>query len=187
MTIAVVVKGYPRLSETFIAKEILGLEARGLSLGLWSMRHPTDRHTHPVHARIRSPVTYLHEYLYQEPGRVLRSWRRARTLPGYAAAGSAFLADLRRDPTPNRILLFGQALVLAAEMPAATRAIYAHFLHTPGSVARYAALLRGLPFAVSAHAKDVWTTPAWELAGKLGDAAFAVTCTESGQIGRAHV
>ena len=30
--IAVVVKGYPRLSETFIAQEILGLERRGLAL-----------------------------------------------------------------------------------------------------------------------------------------------------------
>jgi len=30
--IAVVVKGYPRLSETFIAQEILGLERRGISL-----------------------------------------------------------------------------------------------------------------------------------------------------------
>ena len=30
--IAVVVKGYPRLSETFIAQEILALEERGLEL-----------------------------------------------------------------------------------------------------------------------------------------------------------
>ena len=30
--IAVVVKGYPRLSETFIAQELLALEARGLTI-----------------------------------------------------------------------------------------------------------------------------------------------------------
>ena len=30
--IAVVLKGYPRLSETFIAQELLALERRGLSL-----------------------------------------------------------------------------------------------------------------------------------------------------------
>ena len=178
--VAIVVKGYPRLSETFIAKEILGLERRGLQLRLFSMRWPTDRHVHPIHAEIRTPVTYLPEYLYRGPLRVFRSWLRVRYLPGYPAARSTWLRDLRRDPTPNRIRRFGQALVLAAEMPAETAAVYAHFLHTPASVARYAALIRGIPFAVSAHAKDIWTTPDWELSEKLADAAFAVTCTGSG-------
>src|SRR5690606_30174681 len=121
--VAVVLKGYPRLSETFIAKEILGLERRGLALGIWSMRHPTDRHVHPVHAEIRAKVTYLPEYLYQAPGRVLAAWRSAHRLPGYARARAAFLADLRRDRTPNRGRRFGQALVLACELPAGTRAI----------------------------------------------------------------
>jgi colanic acid/amylovoran biosynthesis glycosyltransferase len=178
--VAVVVKGYPRLSETFIAKEILGLEKRGLDLRLFSLRFPTDRHVHPIHAEIQAPVLYLPEYLYQGSLRVLRSWRWVREHPGYRQARRTFLADLRRDPTPNRIRRFGQALVLAAEMPPETQAVYAHFLHTPASVARYAALIRGLPFAVSAHAKDIWTTPAWELSEKLAGAAFAVTCTGSG-------
>ena len=48
-TIAVILKGYPRLSETFIAQELLGLEKAGFNLRLISMRHPTDKHTHPVH------------------------------------------------------------------------------------------------------------------------------------------
>ncbi len=178
--VAIVVKGYPRLSETFIAKEILGLERRGLQLRLYSMRWPTDRHVHPIHAEIRTPVAYLPEYLYRGPVRVFRSWLRVRHLSGYAAARTTWLKDLRRDPSPNRIRRFGQALVLAAEMPAETAAVYAHFLHTPTSVARYAALIRGIPFAVSAHAKDIWTTPDWELEEKLADAAFAVTCTGSG-------
>ncbi|MSP48670.1 MAG: colanic acid biosynthesis glycosyltransferase WcaL [Alphaproteobacteria bacterium] len=179
--VAVVVKGYPRLSETFIAKEIQGLERRGLDLRLYSLRLPTDRHVHPIHAEIRAPAVYLPEYFYQGPLRVLRSWRRVRGLPGYPRAHRTWIADLRRDPTPNRVRRFGQALVLAAEMPAETRVIYAHFLHTPASVARYAALIRGLPFAVSAHAKDIWTTPDWELREKLADAAFAVTCSGSGR------
>jgi len=178
--VAVVVKGYPRLSETFIAKEILGLEKRGLDLRLYSLRFPTDRHVHPIHAEIAAPVVYLPEYLHQGWLRVLRAWAHVRGLAGYAEARRVFLADLRRDFTPNRVRRFGQALVLAAEMPEEIQAVYAHFLHTPASVARYAALIRGLPFAVSAHAKDIWTTPDWELSEKLAGAAFAVTCTGSG-------
>ena len=40
-SIAVVVKGYPRLSETFIAQELLALEQAGLRLLIVSLRHPT--------------------------------------------------------------------------------------------------------------------------------------------------
>lgn len=178
--VAFVLKGYPRLSETFIAQEIRSLERLGLDIRLYSLRRPTDGKRHPVHDEIKAPVVYLPEYLYQEPGRVFRSWRAARRLPGYAAARRAWRRDLARDLTPNRIRRFGQACVLAAELPAEVRRIHAHFLHTPASVARYAALMRGLAWSVSAHAKDIWTTPDWELAEKLAGAAWAVTCTKAG-------
>ena len=52
--VAVVVKGYPRLSETFIAQEILGLERHGLALTVVSLRHPTDPAQHPVHREIKA-------------------------------------------------------------------------------------------------------------------------------------
>jgi glycosyltransferase involved in cell wall biosynthesis len=179
--VAFVLKGYPRLSETFIAQEIRSLERLGLDIRLYSMRRPTDGKRHPVHDEIKAPVVYLPEYLYQEPARVFRGWRRARRLAGYAAARRIWRRDLARDPTPNRVRRFGQACVLAAELPAEVRRIHAHFLHTPASVARYAALMRGLPWSVSAHAKDIWTTPDWELSEKLAGAAWSVTCTRAGQ------
>ena len=178
--VAVVVKGYPRLSETFIAQEILGLERHGLALTIVSLRHPTDAALHPMHRDIRAPVLYLPEYLYQEPGRVLRAWRSVRRWPTYAAARRLWLRDLRRDRTSNRGRRFGQALVLAHELPADVGVLYAHYLHTPASVARYAAVLRGLPWCASAHAKDIWTTPAWEKAEKLRDCAWATACTATG-------
>jgi len=176
-----VLKGYPRLSETFIAQEILALEQRGLKILIVSLRHPTDRATHPVHRLIRSALLYLPEYLYQEPRRVWRGWLRSRRCLGYRAARAAWLADLCRDPTPNRIRRFGQALVLAAELPENVNHLHAHFLHTPASVARYAALITGLGWTVSAHAKDIWTLPVWEKRAKLAEARWVVTCTEAGR------
>ncbi len=174
---AFVLKGYPRLSETFIAEEIRGLERRGLKILIVSLRHPTDKTTHPVHAEIAAERLYLPEYLYQEPLRVWRGWRAARRLPGYKAARHTWLADLLRDKTPNRVRRFGQALVLAAELPPDIDWLHAHFLHTPASVTRYAAMMAGREWSVSAHAKDIWTTPEWEKREKLADAAWAVTCT----------
>jgi glycosyltransferase involved in cell wall biosynthesis len=180
-SIAVVVKGWPRLSETFIAQELAGLEARGLMLRLYSLRHPTDRRVHPVSLAVQASVAYLPEYLWREPVRVWHGWRAARRLPGYTRARAQWLRDLARDPTPNRIRRFGQALVLAAELAADVAHLHAHFLHTPASVTRYTALLRGLSWSVSAHAKDIWTTPDWDKAEKLREAAWAVTCTAAGR------
>jgi len=178
--LAVVLKGYPRLSETFIAQELRALEARGFAFDIWSLRAPYDERTHPIHGEIRAGLHYLPEYLHRAPRRVLGAWWRVRRLPGYARARAAWLADLRRDRTVNRIRRFGQACVLADELPAGTRLLYAHFMHTPGSVTRYAAMMRGLRWGLSAHAKDIWTTPDWEKAEKLAEAAFAVTCTRTG-------
>jgi glycosyltransferase involved in cell wall biosynthesis len=88
---------------------------------------------------------------------------------------------LLRDPTANRIRRFGQACVLAAELPADVVRLHAHFLHTPASVTRYASLMAGLPWSCSAHAKDIWTTPEWEKRQKLAEAEWLVTCTKHGQ------
>jgi glycosyltransferase involved in cell wall biosynthesis len=179
--VAFVLKGWPRLSETFIAQEIAALERRGLEILIVSLRHPTDSRRHPVHEEVRAEVLYLPEYLHREPLRVARAWRAVRRWPTYAAARSRWLADLARDPTPNRVRRFGQALVLAAELPADVARLHAHFLHTPASVTRYCAILRRLPWSGSAHAKDIWTTPGWEKREKLADCEWLVTCTAAGR------
>ncbi|HUQ73075.1 MAG TPA: glycosyltransferase family 4 protein [Burkholderiales bacterium] len=184
MRVAFVLKGYPRLSEAFIAQEIAALERCGLDIVIVSLRHPTDRRRHPVHSEIRAPVNYLPEYLLREPLRVLRAWLKLRKTAGYAKARDTWLKDLRRDPTANRIRRFGQALVLAHELPEDVNRLHAHFLHTPASVTRYAAALRGLPWSGSAHAKDIWTTPEWEKREKLADCDWLVTCT---RVNRDHL
>lgn len=182
--LAVVVKGWPRLSETFIAQELVALEEAGHQFEIWSLRFPTDVKRHPLHDKLQAKVRYLPEYLHQEPMRVLRAFLRARRLPGFAKAWAIWKADYARDRTRNRVRRFGQACVMAMELPAETRGLYAHFLHTPSSVARYAAIMRGLPWAFSAHAKDIWTSPDWELREKLADpargASFGATCTAFG-------
>jgi glycosyltransferase involved in cell wall biosynthesis len=179
--VAFVLKGYPRLSETFIAQEIAALERRGLDVLIVSLRQPTDARRHPVHAEIRAPILYLPEYLLLEPWRVLRAWLRVRKTARYREARRLWLRDLARDPTPNRMRRFGQALVLADELPGDVRRLHAHFLHTPASVARYAAQLLGLAWTGSAHAKDIWTTPEWEKREKLAACDWLVTCTAANQ------
>lgn len=178
--VAFVLKGYPRLSETFIAQEILGLERAGLALEIVSLRRPTDTKRHPVHDEIGAPVMYLPEYVKDEPLRCIRAWMKVRRMTGYRAAFKAFRHDWARDRTPNRARRFVQAMVLAAERQDAVSSLHAHFIHTPASVVRYASLMLQLGWTCSAHAKDIWTSEDWDLADKLAEADWAVTCTRNG-------
>ncbi len=175
-----IVKGYPRLSETFIAQELLALEHRGFSIDIWSLRRPTDGAVHALNRAVQAKPHYLPEYLYREPGRVLRGFLHAMRLPGFSRMMQAFFRDLRRDFTANRGRRLGQACVLARELSADIAHLHVHYLHTPGSVARYASLLTGRGFSFSAHAKDIWTTPDWEKREKIADAHWGVTCTRQG-------
>jgi colanic acid/amylovoran biosynthesis glycosyltransferase len=178
--LAVVLKGWPRLSETFIAQELVALEARGLRFDVWSMRHPTDTKRHALHDQLKAKVRYLPEYLYQEPWRVLKGLGHSVRLPGFGAALKLWLKHLMREPTPNRVRRFGQAAVLAREASPDLKFVYAHFLHTPSSVGLYASVMRGVGWGFSAHAKDIWLSPDWEKQDKLARAAFGVTCTALG-------
>ena len=183
-TLAVVIKGWPRLSETFIAQELVALEERGYTLQIWSLRFPTDKKRHPLHDKVKAAVHYLPEYLHQEPLRVLRGLLQVMMKKGFWRAFGVWAQDVRRDLTRNRIRRFGQACVLAAELPSNVDAFYAHFMHTPGSVARYSSIMLGIPWGVSAHAKDIWTTEEWEKREKLSadtyGATFLATCTGFG-------
>ena len=175
-----ILKGYPRLSETFIAQEIRALEQRGFAIDIVSLRFPTDKQVHPVHREIVAAARYLPEYLYQEPWRVLRSWFKAGFRRGYWRAFSQWIRDLLRDPTPNRARRFGQACVMVAELPKDATRLHAHFLHTPASATYYAHLITGMRWSCSAHAKDIWTSPDWDKREKLATLDWLVTCTRDG-------
>ncbi|WP_425441184.1 glycosyltransferase [Rubrimonas cliftonensis] len=177
---AIVVKGWPRLSETFVAQELKALEDRGLRFDIWSLRRPTDRLRHAIHAKVRAKVRYLPEYTHEAPLTIFDAVFKAAALPGFGRALNLWMRDLGRDFSRNRIRRFGQACVLATQAPPNLRFIYAHFMHTPGSVARYAAAMRDVEWGFSAHARDIWTTPDWELREKIAESRFGVTCTNVG-------
>jgi glycosyltransferase involved in cell wall biosynthesis len=163
--LAIVVKGFPRLSETFVARELQGLEERGLTFSLHALRKP-GADAALVDNKVKAVVA--------------RAFVAARRLPGFGAAWRAFRDDLAFEFSRGRARRFGQACVLALQMPASVRHVHAHFAHSPASVARYAALMRGIGFSISAHAKDIWTSPDWDLKRKLAGAAFVTVCNRAG-------
>jgi glycosyltransferase involved in cell wall biosynthesis len=52
-------------------------------------------------------------------------------------------------------------------------------MHTPASVSYYAAMINRMPWSLSAHAKDIWTIPQWEIREKLASVDWIVTCTSA--------
>jgi glycosyltransferase involved in cell wall biosynthesis len=173
--IAYILKGYPRLSETFIAQEIWGLEQLGFEIIIYSLRHSTSDKIHPLHQQIKAKVVYLPEYLWSEPWRVLKAWWR--TKKKYKKMRKVFFKDLKNDKSFSRLRRFGQALVLAQELDDDVKHLHAHFLHTPATVTYYVSLLLDKPWSVSAHAKDIWTQKTSEIKGKLDACQWAITCT----------
>ena len=177
--LCVVLKGYPRLSETFIAQEIRELERHGFTIRIISLRQPYDPATHPIHDEIEAAVLYLPEYLHLEPVRVFKALLGCLGRHGFWRAAIQFARDMVRDLSRNRLRRFGQGCVMAHEAPPSARFFYAHFMHTPASVTQYASLLTATPWAISAHAKDIWTIPDWEKREKLQSSEWLVTCTRS--------
>ncbi|MEM6986025.1 MAG: glycosyltransferase family 4 protein, partial [Pseudomonadota bacterium] len=119
----------------------------------------------------------LPEYLHHEPLRVLKALINQFTRPAFWRLLPSFFSHLARDRTRNRVRRLGQAVVLADELVPSVERFYAHFLHTPSSVAWYAAQLVGKRWSASAHAKDIYTSPDWELREKLAALDWVATCT----------
>jgi glycosyltransferase involved in cell wall biosynthesis len=178
--IAVLLSCYPRMSETFVAQELLGLEQAGLDIEIISLMQPETAQRQPINDEIRAPVHYLPYSLIVDLPAFFAAWRRQRRQPNYAAAAAVFRRDLRRDFTTGRIRRFVQALVVADRLASRYSRLHANFIHKPATVAHYVGLLSGLGWTCSAHAKDIWTEPEWELRDKLGRLDWVVACTGHG-------
>ncbi len=187
--LGMVLKGYPRVSETFISNEIRLLEEQGYRIHIFSMRPPREQYSNASVKRIRAGVTYLPEYLLAGLPALL--WRNILLFPRmplrYLRGVGLLLSRFRHAPKKHTWLKhFLQAGYLVhlvrtdPETPDITH-FHAHFAHTPSSVAMYAALLHGVDFSFTAHAKDIYTQHPAPLARKLTMARFVVTCTRYNQ------
>jgi glycosyltransferase involved in cell wall biosynthesis len=208
LSVAYVLKAYPRLSEPYIHSEIHRLERLGLRLRLFSIKPPEPGESgprQPVVERIRARPVYLPPVESVSGVSALR-WLVAnigpfrgplvRTVgrrPGGLArgAGSAFAQAVRARPRwyspPRKLYLkeFLQAVALSDHLSGApdVRHLHAHYAHGATTVAWLASRITGLPFSFTAHAKDVYSeslNPAGLLRRKLLAARFAVTCTGAG-------
>jgi glycosyltransferase involved in cell wall biosynthesis len=203
-SIAYVLKGFPVLSETFISSEIHRVEKAGINLRLFVVKPRDEREHHPVVDRIQAKPDYL------PPTSLISETSRTRWLLNNAPSfAPCFRRVLRRKPIGTlRVIGFTLvellstrkslwswpkvscirdlflALALADRILKApdVRHLHAHFAHDTTTITWLAAMITGLPFSFTAHAKDIYAgrvNPRDLLRRKLNAASFVVTCTEA--------
>jgi glycosyltransferase involved in cell wall biosynthesis len=174
--IGIVTKVFPKLSESFILEEVLGLERRGLTLHVIALNGTDSQLAHARAAHVRAPIT-------TPPTR------------GLARVGHMLWVHLAQGFTRPRDYLrafkFARQHRDAGWWRAFTRAIWladvcrregiatlhVHFASEPAAIAEIAHAYCHIPFSVSSHAKDIYCAAPKTLQRKLSAARFVATCT----------
>jgi len=173
MRIAYVVGHYPLASETFIAREIEALTARGASVGVFRVYEPRHERwlaraedgyrgdEEPRWLRgLRAPKGGLAAWLMTRSSEMVGALVRR---PLFTLQWSArLLASVHREGRKAlraiRYLPAAEELIQVLRRERVTR-IHAHFAGIPSTVAWVAAAEVGVPFSFSVHARDAFVEP----------------------------
>lgn len=181
-TLCMVLKGYPRISETFISNEILLLESLGFHTHIMSMRHPREAFTHAGVKNIKASVDYLPSTILNHLlplgyHNLMLALKKPKVYLKAVKKAAVRWMRTRKSATIKHLL---QAGYFVHKCLPGKNIIHfqAHFAHSPTSVALFSSLLSGIPFSFFAHAKDIYTSDQRQLKEKIDMARFVVTCTK---------
>jgi colanic acid/amylovoran biosynthesis glycosyltransferase len=170
-----VLKRYPRLSETFVVREICQLEAAGATVSIDALLPAESGLQHPEVASVRAAVRYIPRHPRLRWASNLLVHLRVGVRRPSAWARCALRA--RRYGTWRRFVQAG--LVADRVRREGITHVHAHFATAACEVAQAAAAIAGVPFTVTAHAKDIFHTDnAAHLARRVAGAASVVTVSE---------
>ncbi len=177
--VGLLLKTFPKLSETFVLEEILGLERLGVPLHIFSLNRPAEDLQHAANASVRARVDY-------PPAGLGRRWLAHLTLalrrPLTYLRALAFALVRQRAGAAR---CFSQAVCMAGPLGrAGITHLHTHFISEPTAVAEILQRLTGVGYSISAHAKDIYLSEPASLKRKMSGARFTVTCTE---YNRAHL
>jgi colanic acid/amylovoran biosynthesis glycosyltransferase len=179
-TILYVGRTLPKLSETFVYREIFALRDQGVRV-LAASVHPPERRLGEAHVDgLAAEVIPVYgaggRKLWADAIALLLS-RPLASLPvvGRAFRDAAFSRDLRPATRPRVLLQLLGGLALAKRVGrSGVTHVHAHMAHVPATVAMYAAQALRVPFSFTGHANDLFVNRAL-LPEKLRRASF-VAC-----------
>jgi colanic acid/amylovoran biosynthesis glycosyltransferase len=154
LRVGYVLKKYPRLSETFVLNEILGVEAAGADVSIYSLTPADEGRFHADLARVKASVTYLPAV---GSASLIGVFEAARELaPSAAAFGAALDFVALLSPEKRAATLLHGALLARDARRRGIGHFHAHFATVAAHAALVSRLLGGPTFSVTAHAKDVF-------------------------------
>jgi glycosyltransferase involved in cell wall biosynthesis len=176
MKIAYAVSQFPKLSETFILRELVELGARGHDLVVLSIKRDNEPLAHSEAAALRART------FYPEMAPALRAALVAAALRPAALArvvGRLVLAHAGHPAMLAKSLaLLPMALLFGRRLRAAgVRHLHAHWASYPATLAWIIHRMTGIPYSVTGHAHDLYL-PNPMLAAKLRESAFFATISE---------
>jgi colanic acid/amylovoran biosynthesis glycosyltransferase len=175
-----VLKRFPRISETFVAAELIELERQGERLTVFALSRPDEPFTHAFVGELEAQVVYLPHRPLREPGRVARALVRVLRSDSRGWLGAARVSLWPPRVRGLRRLL--QATVLREEMrKAGIDHAHAHFASTATRLANLAWRMGGPTYSLTAHAKDIYhrDVRVHRLRDKLSSAAFVATVSRA--------
>lgn len=178
-----ILKGYPRISETFISNEILLLEQMGFEIYLFPMRHPRENFCHDSVQKIKAEINYLPTHFFRNflqlllPNLLLLFKHPVKYVKAFSIALKRF-SRTRKTATFKHLFQAGYMVNNHLLRIPKINHLHGHFAHSPTSVTMFASMLSGVPFSFTAHAKDIYTSNKEQLREKILKAAFVATCTK---------
>jgi glycosyltransferase involved in cell wall biosynthesis len=164
---------FPKLSETFVLRELLALEDAGWTVTVDALEGALDEPRDPALAELRAHVRRVPD----RPG-----WRRlARAhVPLALARPAAWGRTALRALREGRIRHFLRAgLVAERARRAGAELLHVHFAYYAAEYARDASELTDIPYSVTCHANDIWSEfNAPHLTGRIAGAVGVATWTE---------
>jgi glycosyltransferase involved in cell wall biosynthesis len=177
----VIVSRFPKLSETFVLQELIGLEERGLELELFAITEESADELQPAAKALDQRANYIAivsietvlaqlYWLTKRPVRYVRTWARA----------------MRMSRRPREAWLRAPATIMLAGAMARRMVdhdierVHAHWATYPTLAAWVVERLADIPYSFTAHAHDI-TIEASGLERKVRDADLVLTCTDFGR------
>jgi len=178
MKIAYLIGTYPRLTTTFIDREIFALEKLGVEIKIFSIWRPDsalsqvqfqmiERIQYLMPVNISSFIASLFSYGFGHPKKFLGTLYYLMSQP-HPSIKSRF----------KTLLHFGEGVYAAYEMRNfELDHVHAHFMDRVATIALVVGRFLGIPYSVTAHANDIYVDPVL-LPEKMSEAKFVATCTE---------
>ena len=162
LKVAYILLYFPRLTETFVAEEIQAIRSLGFDVRIFSLLGSEPGPTQPLSQQLLPHTWYAPDLL--DPALWRAQYHFLRKSPRLYAS---LLINILRQPLPRkalallakRLVIFLKAVAVAHYLEGSdTQLLHSHFAWLSGAAAWISARLLGLPFTVTVHAFDIYSS-----------------------------